>query len=296
MTASAPLPSENITIATMRRHVAAMLHDAGIGDADLDARLIVGHALGLDHAMLAARADVVVSHERTAAIMALAQRRLAREPVARLLGTAEFWSLPLKLNADTLVPRPDTEIVVVAALAWLEAEGLRDKPFRFADLGTGSGALLLALLKECPNATGLATDLSIPALACARDNARDLKLDGRAGFVACRYGAALAGGFDLIVSNPPYIARTVIDTLDAEVKCFDPHLALDGGPDGLDAYRAIAADMGRLLRPGGALIAEIGHDQAHTAAEVFAAAGRADSTIRADLAGLPRVITVPRAD
>ena len=183
------------------------------------------------------------------AIAAVAARRLAREPVARIIGRKEFWGLSLGLNMQTLVPRPETETVVEAALAALDCGGVRTRPLRILDLGTGSGALMLALLSELPATFGIGTDISSEALCCARDNATALGLARRASFVACDYGAALAGPFDLIVSNPPYIAHGDIATLAPEVSAFDPPRALDGGIDGLDGYRAIAADARRLLAP-----------------------------------------------
>ncbi len=227
---------------------------------ELDARLLVGCALGLNHGGLVANADRVLTPGEADAVAAIAARRLAGEPVARILGTKEFWSLPLKLNAHTLVPRPETETVVEAALAALDGD--RTRSLCILDLGTGSGALILSLLSELPSAFGIATDVSIEALDCAHHNAVALGLAGRTAFVACDYGTALKGPFDLVVSNPPYVARDDIARLAPEVSLFDPHRALDGGPDGLDGYRAIAADARRLLTPNGSLVVELGAGQA----------------------------------
>ena len=189
---------------------------------ELDARLLTGHALGLDHTGLTIEAGRFVSDDEAHAIDALAARRLAREPVARILGHKEFWGLPLRISAATLVPRPETETVVEAALAAIGNGGPRSRPLRIADLGTGSGALLMALLTELPNADGVATDISFDALRTARDNARRLGLDRRAHFVACDFGAALTGTFDLVVSNPPYVTSSDIAGLAPEVRR-DPH-------------------------------------------------------------------------
>jgi release factor glutamine methyltransferase len=213
-------------------------------------------------------------------------------PVARILGWKEFWGLPFKLNADTLVPRPETEIVVEAALATFSAH--RSQLLRIVDLGTGSGALLLALLAELPNAFGIGTDISLAALECARDNAQALGLAARAAFVACDYGQAIAGGVDLLVANPPYVARGDIAGLAPEVRDFDPPRALDGGPDGLDGYRAIAADAGRLLAPHGVLMVELGRGQAAAVAALFAAAGLAVEPPKHDLSGIARALVVRR--
>ncbi len=208
---------------------------------------------------------------------------------ARILGVKEFWSLKLAVSGATLVPRPETETVVEAALAAVAAQRPRARALRIADLGTGSGAILLALLSELPEAFGVGTDLDPAALAVARGNARRIGLT-RAAYVACNMAAALRGPFDLIVSNPPYIASGDIATLPPEVRLFDPCRALDGGPDGLDGYRAIAAAVPALLAPDGALVVELGAGQAEPVAALFAAAGLAPAPPRADLYGVPRAL------
>jgi release factor glutamine methyltransferase len=280
-----------MTIAQARRALADRLRDRGFDTPDLDARLIVGHALGLDHRALAIDAARVLTPAETERLDAAVARRLAHEPVARILGTKEFWSLPLRVTPDVLVPRPETETVVEAALAVID----RGRSLRIADLGVGSGAILLALLSELPAATGIGTDRATRALAVARDNARSLGLADRASFAACDFGAAIAGPCDLVVSNPPYIPTHDIATLAPDVRDFDPRSALDGGSDGLAAYRAIAADAKRLLAPGGWLAAEIGIGQADAVAALFAQAGLAiPHAPRHDLAGRPRVVTARR--
>lgn len=280
---------EALTIGAARRAIATRLRDGGIDTPELDARILVGHALGLDHTALATADRHHIGAEAKSAIAALVIRRLGGEPVARILGWKEFWSLPLAINAATLVPRPETETIVEAALAVVDAGGSLSRPLRIADLGTGSGALLLALLSELPNAWGIGTDLSSRALAVARDNARRLGL-ARAAFVACDLAQALASQFDVVVSNPPYIASGDIAALPPEVRDFDPRLALDGGPDGLACYRAIAAVAPALLAPGGALIVELGFDQAAPVAALLAAAGLAPSPPRPDVTGVPRAL------
>jgi release factor glutamine methyltransferase len=273
------------SVAAARRALARAFRDAGLDSPDLDARVLVGHALGLDHTGLVAAGDRPLSAQEATALAALAARRLAREPVSRIVGNREFWGLTLAVTPAVLVPRPETETIVEHALAQV------DDPARILDLGTGSGALLLALLSECPNAFGVATDLSTPALETARANAVALGLAARAAFVRCDFGAALVGGFDLIVSNPPYIASHEIATLAPEVRDFDPRLALDGSADGLDAYRAIAADARRLLAPGGTLVLELGLDQAGAVAALLRAAGLEVAEPVPDLAGIPRAIS-----
>jgi release factor glutamine methyltransferase len=277
-----------LTIADMRREWTAKFRQCGIESPELDARILVGHALGLDHPALAAASSRQLNPAEQDAVAALAQRRMAREPVARIVGAKEFWSLSLRLGPATLVPRPETETVVEAALAAVDRLGARSRPLRVTDLGTGSGAILLALLSELPAACGIGTDVSSDALAVARDNAKRLGVNAH--FAACDMAAALRGPFDLIVSNPPYIASADIAALAPEVRAFDPHRALDGGPDGLVFYRAIAATAPGLLAPGGALIVELGAGQAAAVTALFAAAGLAPAAPCHDLTGMPRAL------
>ncbi len=281
------------TVAAARRELVAAFRSAGIETPELDAGIVIGHALGLDRAALAAAAQRRLSAGEHGAIAELRQRRLNREPVARIVGQKEFWSLPFRLNEATLVPRPETETVVEAALAAIERRGWRGKALRIADLGTGSGALALALLSELPGAFVVGTDLSVRALDMARANARQLGLP-QAAFVACPMAEALRGPFDVIVSNPPYIPSGAIATLAPEVRDFDPRLALDGGHDGLDGYRTIAATAPELLASGGFVAVELGLEQAEPAAALFAAAGLAAQPPRADLLGTPRALVIEK--
>lgn len=283
-----------LTIGGARRVWAQKFRACGIDLPELDAGILIGHALGLGRAALAGADLRRLAGEEESAIAALARRRLRREPVARIVGMKEFWSLALRVDAATLVPRPETETVVEAALAAIDAGGARSRTLRIADLGTGSGAILLALLSELPNAFGVGSDASVPALCIASDNARRLG-SARARFVACDMAAALRGTFDVIVSNPPYIASRDIAALAPEVRDFDPWRALDGGPDGLRFYREIAAAVPPLLAPGGALTVELGIGQAHAVAAIFAAAGLAPSPPRSDLNDVPRALVAKRA-
>jgi len=277
-----------VSVGAARRRLAREFRRHGLDAAELDARLLIGHALGLDHAALVAQSNRALTAEEAGMLAALAQRRHAREPVARILGRKEFWGLPLALDADTLIPRPETETVVEAALAAL-CEGERTA-LRIADLGTGSGALLLALLSELPHARGIGTDISRAALGCARANAAALGLVDRAAFAACDFGAALNGPLDLIVANPPYVARADIAALEVEVRDFDPPRALDGGPDGLAAYRAIAPQARRLLAPDGNLVVELGFGRLAAVRSIFVAAGLAPVAVRHDLSGVDRAL------
>jgi release factor glutamine methyltransferase len=279
------------TVDSARRALTARFKSGQIDSAELDARILVGAVLGLDLTGLIAAADRRLTSEETARLEDFARRRLDHEPVARILGTREFWGLPLKLSAATLVPRPDTETVVELALEMLRAAPHPAHAPRIADIGTGSGAILLALLSELPDAFGVGTDISEDALQTAHRNAVDLGLADRAGFVACDYAAALSGPFDLIVSNPPYIRSAEIAGLATEVRDHDPRAALDGGADGLDAYRALIPQAARLLAPGGVLVVEAGQGQSGDIQGLMAARGLTlPAPAKADLAGIRRAV------
>jgi release factor glutamine methyltransferase len=284
-----------MTIAAARRRIADALREEDFDTPDLDARVLVAHALHLDHAGLIRDAGRGLSSAEVDAIAALATRRLKREPVARIVGMKEFWSLPFSVNAATLVPRPETETVVEAALEAIDAGGPRDQPLRILDIGTGSGALLLALLVELPNAIGIGTDISIAALNVARGNAERLGLAHRAQFVACDLAAALQGPFDLIVTNPPYVESGVIATLAPGVRDYEPRQALDGGLDGLDAYRAIAAQVPRLMAERACLVAEFGAGQSEAVTAILRARGLAVANLSRDMSGILRSLTAVSA-
>jgi release factor glutamine methyltransferase len=274
-----------------RRALAAQLNTAAIESAELDARILTGHALGLDLTGLISAAQRQLTPDESARLEEFARRRLAGEPVARIIGEKEFWGLPLQLSSATLVPRPDTETVVELALELLRADGDLNRPLRIADLGTGSGAILLALLSELPAAQGFGTDISESALQTAAANAARVGLSDRATFIACDYASGLTGPFDLIVSNPPYIRSADIDGLAVEVRNHDPLAALDGGADGLDAYRALIPQAACRLAPGAALVVEAGEGQSGQIRALMTAAGLTPTRApKADLAGVPRAV------
>ena len=277
-------------IADALRLIAQSFKAVGIDSPEVDARALLGHALRLDRAQLIAQADRILEQREVDAVSVLVARRLRREPVSRILGSKEFWSLPLNVTPDVLVPRPETETVVEAALDFVVRGGLRTEQLRLLDIGTGSGALLLALLSELPAANGIGTDISQAALGIASGNAARLGFSDRCTFVACDIAAGVSGPFDIVVSNPPYVVRGEIAALAPEVSHYDPPLALDGGNDGLDAYRAIAADAARLLAPGGRLIVELGAGQEPPVRALFTKAGLTVCDARNDLAGIPRAL------
>lgn len=277
------------TVDTARRRLAARFRAADVDSAELDARLLVGAALNLDLTGIITAASRKLTPDESNRLEAFAARRVNGEPVARILGQKEFWGLPLKLSTATLVPRPDTETVVELALEIIRAAPPR--ALRIADLGAGTGAILLALLHELPAALGVGTDISLEALRIARRNAADLGLASRAAFVACNYAAALAGPFDLIVSNPPYIRSADIAGLSPEVRDHDPRTALDGGVDGLDAYRALVPQAADRLTPGGALVVEGGKGQSGPIEALMTAAGLSvQDPVKTDLSGIFRAI------
>ena len=284
-----------ISIAGARRALARMFTAADLDSPALDARIIVGHALGLDHAALTASEERALDPDERERIAAFAARRLAREPIARIVEVKEFWGLPLRVAPAVLTPRPETETVVATALAAIDRDGISGRPLRIADLGTGSGALLLALLSELPNAFGVGTDLSAAALAVAQDTARRLGFAARAAFVTCDFAGALKGPFDLVVANPPYVASTDLPHLAPEVRDHDPRLALDGGADGLCAYRALAADAPRLIGARGHMVVEVGAGQADAVASLFTKQQPLDVTVTPDLAGIPRAVHIRSA-
>jgi release factor glutamine methyltransferase len=279
------------TIEAARRMLTARLRTDTIDSAELDARILVGAVLSLDLTGMIAAAERRITTAEAARLEDAARRRVAGEPVARIVGSREFWGLTLRLSAATLVPRPDTETVVELALEMLRPPADPERRLRIADIGTGSGAILLALLSELPDAYGVGTDISVAALQTASGNAVQLEMASRAAFVACDYAAALSGAFDLIVSNPPYIRSADIPGLSIEVRDYDPLDALDGGTDGLDAYRALIPQAARLLAPGGALVVEAGHGQSGEIQGLIDAAGlTCEQPPKADLAGVRRAV------
>lgn len=266
----------------------ARLKAAGVDSPAIDARLLLEAAAGVSRLDILTDPYRELTAEQSATYDGWIARRLNREPVARILGRRAFWKILLNLTPDVLVPRPDTETVVETALAAFP-EGMA---FDVLDMGVGSGAILLAILAERPAGKGLGTDISEEAIAVARDNAANLGLADRAAFLRTGWADGLAdAGFDLVVSNPPYIRSEEIETLDPEVREHDPRLALDGGPDGLDAYRALVPETLRVLKPMGVFVVETGWDQAEAVKALFAEAGFENLAVVQDLGARDRVVT-----
>lgn len=266
----------------------ARLKDARIDSPAIDARLLLEAATGANRVDILTDPYRPVTPEQRDQLDVWIERRLKREPVSRILGRKAFWKIMLNVTPDVLSPRPDTETLLDVALLAFEPH----QAFRIIDLGTGSGAILLALLGDRAGATGVGTDVSSEALAVAKENAANLDLDGRATFLRTEWATGFGDhSFDLVVSNPPYIPSDDIDGLDPEVRDHDPRLALDGGPDGLQAYRDLAPEIRRVLKTDGIFAVEIGWDQGEAVKALFEAEGFEGVKVVRDLGDRDRVVT-----
>ena len=277
---------------------ARILGDAGIDGARREAQLLVGHALGIGREVVLGEPGRRLANGERRRLDDLVGRRAGHEPAAYITGLREFWSLPFAVTRDTLIPRPDSETVVEAALAAIAGrtgQTSRAGPLRLLDFGTGTGCLLLALLSELPDATGLGVDIAVRALSVARTNARRLGLAGRASFVAADWGRGIGGAFDLIVANPPYIGDGEAGGLAPEIRDFEPSVALFCGADPLACHRALGPHMARLLGHGGAAVLEIGAGQADDVAAIMADVGLGEAGRWRDLAGIERCIVLRHA-
>jgi release factor glutamine methyltransferase len=285
-----PAAATDPPLAAALADIAARLSGAGIEAPALEARLLLGHALGCDQETLVReRARPFSLAQAAPGFEALLARRLAREPLAHILGVREFWGLAFAVSPATLVPRADSETLIEAAITRLP---VRQAVRRVLDLGTGSGSLLLAALQEFPDAIGVGVDLSPAALAVAERNAAALGFAGRALFLCGDWAGAIRARFDLVLCNPPYIETASIPGLAPEVALYEPRRALDGGEDGLFAYRAVFAALAPLLAPGAPAVIELGAGQAERVAALAVAQGFAHVTHVADLSGIPRALIV----
>lgn len=264
------------------------LKDAGIDQPSIDARLMLEVAANVTRTEIVTDPYRELTTEQQATLEEYLSRRARREPVSHIIGRKGFWKILLQVNKNVLTPRPETEVIVDEVLKAFPEQ----MPFSMLDLGVGSGTILLAVLAERPAAKGLGVDASAEALAVARDNAASLDLNNRAALMHGDWTAGLGdGGFDVVVSNPPYIPTAVIDTLEPEVRDHEPRLALDGGGDGLDAYRLLAPEILRVLKPGGMFAVEIGHDQSKAVEALFKTAGAQQVKTIKDLSTHDRVVT-----
>lgn len=271
------------------RKAVRLLAAAGISAPARDARLLLAGALGLAPDRLTLVEGEALSPATLARFDEMIAARASTQPVSQILGSRLFWGRAFRVTGDVLDPRPETEILVACALS-------RPAPARILDLGTGSGAILLTLLAEWSSATGLGTDVNRAALAIARTNAAALSLTDRADFIESDWFGGLSGTFDLIVSNPPYIAARDMALLPPDVRDWEPRSALTPGPTGLESYLRIARGLSAFLAPAGRALVEIGADQGETVPKVFREAGFADVAVETDLDGRPRVVTIHPAD
>lgn len=278
------------TLVSLWTDVRRRLEAAGVETPVFDARLLLEAGAGVSRLDIVTDPRRPLRDEQVKAVDALTKRREAREPVGHILGHRHFWTLKLAVSPNVLIPRPETELLVETALAWIAP----DQEARVLDLGVGSGAILLSVLAERARASGVGLDISADALAVARANSEALGLADRVELQQGGWQDA-AGRFDLVLSNPPYIATGQIDALAPEVARFEPRLALDGGVDGLDAYRAIIPRLPELLRPGGGFALEVGLGQAEAVSALAQFNGLLTHIPHRDLEGVPRVVWGKRA-
>lgn len=285
------------TLGALYRALIDVLQEGGIDTPELEARIILQHRLDARWSDVIAHSEREISADSLSLITKDIKRRLAHEPLSRIYGEREFWGLRFKLSPDTLDPRPDTETLIDAVL---KAYG-GNTPATLLDLGTGSGCILLSLLREYPAARGVGVDISAGALDAARENAAHLSLSDRADFCEGSWWEALKGAdvpksYDLIVSNPPYISNQIIPNLDPEVRNHDPILALDGGNDGLDEYKKIFSELFSHLNPCGKAFFEIGFDQEETVVRLAEESRFFVKGVHRDLSGHARVVEISRGD
>ncbi len=279
------------TLANLIAEAAGKLAAASIENARREARLLLGHATGLRQEAMISDPDLAIDEARADAFRAIVDRRCNREPMSHILGQRQFWDLTFMVNADVLDPRPETETVVEEVHDRLPD---RNGGFCFADFGTGSGCLLLTLLSCYPKAEGIGIDASSAACDMARNNAEALALSGRAAIVHGDWNSILLGcgaDIDCLVANPPYIPTADIAALEPEVAGYEPHIALDGGADGLNAYRVIIPTAFDALKPGGLIVLEVGQGQADTVLSMLHSAGFTETAMRRDLSAIDRVVS-----
>ncbi|WP_210316929.1 peptide chain release factor N(5)-glutamine methyltransferase [Oryzicola mucosus] len=286
------MPDAAHPLGALLREARRRLSEAGVTDAALDARLLVEHFTGTTRSQ--AITDPTLPVHGVEPLIAAVERRLAGEPLHRILGFREFYGLKLELSRETLEPRPDTETLVDAVLPFVREVSERRGACRILDLGTGTGAILLAVLSACPKASGMGVDISADAVATATRNADHLGLSNRFAAVQSDWFEEISGRYDVIASNPPYIPSQQIEGLQQEVRHFDPVRALDGGADGLDPYRIIGEQGPAYLAHGGLAALEIGHDQKADVTAIFSSCGWSLVEALTDLGGNDRVLLFTR--
>lgn len=282
-----------VTLATLRQEIEIRLNESGIEEASLDARLLISHIIPVTEIDFAINADQKVNSEQKKSIERLVRKREKRVPMSQIFGEKEFWSLTFKVTKDTLTPRPDSETLIEVALNEIVNKNAN---MSILDLGTGSGCLLLTLLSEFKNASGLGIDVSANALKVASQNAKNLCLDKRASFIKSNWFEALSETqkFDLIIANPPYIGLNEKSNLAPEVREHEPHSALFSGEDGLEDYRKIAVNISRYMSEKSFIILEIGYKQANDVRDIFKEIGFKNIKLFQDLGGRDRCLLISR--
>ncbi|KZB61127.1 protein-(glutamine-N5) methyltransferase, release factor-specific [Thalassospira lucentensis] len=296
MTADNASTKDNaLTLGALMAEAVGALRDAGIENARMDARILLSDAARVDGSRIAAWPEDVVGADAVAKFRDMVARRLKHEPVSRILGQRDFWRHSFRLSSETLDPRPDSETIVELALDWLEDV---DAP-TVLDFGTGTGCLLLSIIGDLQNASGLGVDISEGAVACARQNAQRLDLADQVEFRVSNWDSAITDGerqtgFDLVVSNPPYITQADMETLSPEVREYDPRLALTDEGDGLGAYRILSQVAFSFVKPAGFVIFEIGQGQEEDVARLLVEAGFVGVEYREDLGGIVRCVAAKK--
>ncbi len=285
------------TLNSLYKEIIRQLQKSGIDSADLDARIIINERTALDLSDIITKPDAMISDNCLSKIQNDINYRVAGKPLSRIYGVQEFWGLPFKISKYTLDPRSDTELIIDITVKRIP----KDAPIKILDLGTGSGCILISLLSEFPNAVGYGIDSSIEALKIAKENAILNNCEERISFICCSWFEAFKHNdrdfnFDLIVSNPPYIKNQEIPVLDIEVREYDPILSLNGGDDGLQAYKDIFPKLNKFLDHGGFALFEIGYDQEEDVMRLAEDAGFALRSVHHDLAGNPRVVDIYSGD
>lgn len=283
--------AKSVPVREALRSAVLVLQQAKVESASLDARLLLEHVLRMSREQLLLAMDNMLTQEQEIQYRALIGARCDRQPIAQLVGKREFWGQEFKVTRDTLDPRPDSETVIMEALSRLTD---RQKPFKIADLGVGTGCLLLSLLKELSNATAIGVDISEAAINVAKENTICFGMQSRVTFITSDWCEKLAGAFDIIVANPPYIPTRSIESLAPEVARHEPRLALDGGESGLECYRKIIAALPSVLAEDGFAVLEIGAGQQQALAEMATGQGLKAAGMRQDLSGIIRTVTLTR--
>ena len=274
-------------LSELQKKITKILAEGGIETNSLDARIILREIFNFDEKELILNSDLILSESKISKVQKIITRRLNFEPVSKIFGKRDFYNSTFSISDDVLDPRPETENIVEIANNFILEKGYES----FIDLGTGSGCIILSILKENKNLTAVGVDISIDAINIAKKNSKDMKLEKRSSFLVSNWLSSIYSSYDLIISNPPYIPSDEIITLSKTVKNFDPLISLDGGQDGLKCYKEIAQDINRVINKNGRVILEIGYNQAHDVIKIFESKEFKLLKIYNDINDLNRILT-----